>query len=35
MGCLGTMSFLINNPHLKIDSVIAGSPFWGMGEKVS
>jgi len=34
MGCLAAMAFLINNPHLKITGVIAGSPFWGFGEKV-
>ena len=34
MGNLGTVAFLINNPHLKIEAVIAGSPFWGMGAKV-
>jgi pimeloyl-ACP methyl ester carboxylesterase len=35
MGCLNTIAFLINNPHLKIDSVFAGSPFWGFGSKIS
>lgn len=34
MGSLGTVAFLINNPHLKIEAVIAGSPFWGMGAKM-
>jgi len=29
------MNFLINNPNLHIDSLIAGSPFWGAGEKMS
>ena len=35
MGCLGTMTFLINNPNLKIAALVAGSPFWGMGTKVN
>lgn len=35
MGCLNSMNFLINNTHIKIDSLIAGSPFWGMGKKLS
>ena len=32
MGCLCTVTFLINNPNLKIAGVIVGSPFWGFGE---
>lgn len=35
MGCLGTVTFLINNPHLKISGVIAASPFWAFGSKIS
>ena len=35
MGSLNSLHFLVNNPHVKIDSLIAGSPFWGFGEKVS
>jgi hypothetical protein len=34
MGSLGTVAFLINNPHLKIEAVIVGSPFWGFGSKI-
>lgn len=35
MGCLNSVAFLINNPHLKINALIAGSPFWGFGSKIS
>jgi alpha-beta hydrolase superfamily lysophospholipase len=32
MGCLCTVTFLINNPSLKIAGVIVGSPFFGFGD---
>mgnify|MGYP001022778545 CR=1 FL=1 len=35
MGCLVTVTFLINNPNIKIEGVIAGSPFWAFGSKIN
>jgi alpha-beta hydrolase superfamily lysophospholipase len=35
MGSLSSVAFLINNPHIKIEAVIAGSPFWGFGAKMN
>ena len=35
MGCLNSMNFFVNNPNISIDGFIAGSPFWGNGEKIS